>query len=137
MARSTSTSYLLLRQNRHAECIDSMLRQNIVVSTTADCSIAAMQAVYDPHITGSETRHPSVRHTMLCMRKFMPVPGVCQEPFKPEKPSVTAYMLFSSGLLKLKRSRYAATGCRHRSMKVCSATDLGMRGHQQQEAECY
>ena len=56
---------------------------------------------------------------MLCMRKFMPVPGVCQEPFRPEKPSVTAYMLFSKGLLKLKRSKYAATGCSHRPMKVC------------------
>lgn len=53
----------------------------------------------------------------------MPVPGVCHEPFKPEKPSVTAYMLFSRGLLKLKRSRYAATGCRHKSMNVCSVTD--------------
>jgi hypothetical protein len=26
---------------------------------------------------------------MLCIRKFMPVPGVSQEPFSPEKPSVT------------------------------------------------
>lgn len=38
--------------------------------------------------------------TMLCTRKFMPVPGVSHVPLSPLKPSVTAYIARSRSLLK-------------------------------------
>ena len=56
---------------------------------------------------------PGRRH-MLWMRKFMPVPGVSHEPYRPEKPSVTAYIARRRSLLKPKRSMYSPTGRRHR-----------------------
>ena len=55
---------------------------------------------------------------MLWMRKFIPLPGVSQSPFKPEKPSVTAYIAFSRSLLNPNRSRYCPTGLRQRSTKT-------------------
>ena len=42
---------------------------------------------------------------MLWTRKFIPLPGVSQLPYRPENPSVTAYIAFSRSLLKSKRSR--------------------------------
>ncbi len=55
----------------------------------------------------------------------MPEPGLSQEPVRPAKPSVTAYMALSRSLLKPKRSRYLATGCWHRLMKVCRHRQQG------------
>ena len=79
----------------------------------------------------SPTSHERCQHpahkllTMLCTRKFMPEPGLSQEPVRPAKPSVTAYMALSRSLLKPKRSRYLATGCWHRLMKVCRHRQQG------------
>jgi hypothetical protein len=47
---------------------------------------------------------PGSRH-MLCTRKLWPVPGSSGPAFSPERPSVTAYMLISSSLLKPNRAR--------------------------------
>ena len=47
---------------------------------------------------------PGRRH-MLWSRKFIPVPGVLQVPWMPEKPSVTAYMARRRSLRKSKRPR--------------------------------
>ena len=47
---------------------------------------------------------PGSRH-MLWSRKLIPVPGVLQVPWRPEKPSVTAYMARRRSLLKSNRAR--------------------------------
>jgi hypothetical protein len=42
---------------------------------------------------------------MLWTRKFIPLPGVSQVPYRPDSPSVTAYIAFNRSLLNWNRSR--------------------------------
>ena len=49
----------------------------------------------------------------------MPEPFMSQVAVRPDTPSVTAYMALRRSLRNPKRSRYAATGCLHRSRNTC------------------
>lgn len=72
----------------------------------------------------------------------MPVPGVSYDPYKPENPSVTAYIAFNKSLLKPNRSlkpevqsttygnqrgalvltKYSPTDLRHKSINTCRSS---------------
>lgn len=91
-------------------------RQHLAMQPSAQSVFKHTHAPPPPAHTHPITPAPL---TMLCAKKFMPVPGVSQPPFSPLKPSVTAYMTFNKSLLKPKRSTYCATGFLHRSRKCC------------------
>ena len=63
----------------------------------AVCANALAIAPMPPLATIHVPSDPGNRH-MLCTRKFIPVPGVPNDPASPEKPSVTAYIAMSISL---------------------------------------